>query len=363
MRAFSLPTLSRNNHYGVNRFKYTTMSDDRQILVTIQFGQEQLDELQQLARDFKVVSHALPQGQELPEEEWAQVEVLYTFRALPQPEQAPNLRWIQFHLAGVEEHLDHPILRQVSVQATSLSGANAPQVAEHALALMLAIGHHLPEMIVDQGRNQWASQRSQRYVPKELLNSTVGIIGYGSVGQRLARLLQSFGVTILASKRDLLKTESAGYQADGQGDPAADLPRRLYPGKALRSLLKECDFVVVTVPLTPETRGMLGAHQLAAMKPSAALVDVSRGGVVDQDALIHALEKGQLAAAALDVFAEEPLPADSPLWEMPNVLISPHVAGLSPRYIERAFSLFKENLRRYIAGEELINKIDLRRGY
>lgn len=339
------------------------MSDERQILSTVQFTQPQLDELARLAPELKVVSHPLAQGQQVPDDLWAKVEVLYTFRALPAPEQAPGLRWIQFHLAGIEEHLEHPILRQVKVQATTLSGANAPQVAEHALALMLALGHHVPEMVADQSRSQWATQRSSRYIPKELINSTVGIIGYGSVGQRIARMLQSFGVTILASKRDLLKTESADYQVDGQGDPEAALPRRLYPGKAVRSLLKECDYVVVTVPLTAETRGMLGAQQLAAMKPGAILVDVSRGGVVDQEALIAALEKGQLAAAGLDVFTEEPLPADSPLWGMPNVLISPHVAGLSPRYIERAFTLFKENLRRYIAGEELLNKIDLERGY
>jgi phosphoglycerate dehydrogenase-like enzyme len=128
-------------------------------------------------------------------------------------------------------------------------------------------------------------------------------------------------------------------------------------------MVKECDYVVVTVPLTAETRGMLGAKQLAAMKPNAILVDVSRGGVVDEGALASAIEKGQIAGAGLDVFAEEPLPADNPLWEMPNVLISPHVAGLSPHYVERAFTLFKENLRRYIAGEDLLNKIDLERGY
>lgn len=339
------------------------MSEERQILITVQFSQEQLDELQALAPDFKVVSRPLTQGQDLPENEWAPVEVLYTFRTLPQPDQAPKLRWIQFHLAGIEEHLDQPILHQVMVQATTLSGANAPQVAEHALALMLAMGHHVLEMVADQSRSQWPTQRSQRYVAKELMNSTVGIIGYGSIGQRLARLLQSFGVTVLASRRDLLKTDHTDYQVDGQGDPGAELPRRLYPGKALRSLLKECDYAVVTVPLTPETRGMLGAEQLSAMKPGAFLVDVSRGGVVDQQALVAALEKGQLAGAALDVFAEEPLPADSPLWEMPKVLISPHVAGLSPHYVDRAFLLFKENLRRYIAGEELLNKIDIERGY
>jgi phosphoglycerate dehydrogenase-like enzyme len=251
----------------------------------------------------------------------------------------------------------------MKVQATTLSGANAPQVAEHAMALLLALSHHIPDMVADQSRNQWPTQRGQRYVPKEVMNSTVGIIGYGSVGQRIARMLQSFGVTILASKRELMQTEFKDYQVDGQGDPKAEIPRRLYPGKALRSLLKECDYVIVTVPLTPETRGMLGADQLSAMKPSAVLVDVSRGGVIDQEALARALERGQLAAAALDVFAEEPLPADSPLWHLPNILISPHVAGLSPHYLERAFSLFKENLTRYITGDELLNKIDLSRGY
>jgi phosphoglycerate dehydrogenase-like enzyme len=339
------------------------MGEQRQILLTVQFSQDQLAELESIAPEFKINSRPLSQGQELAGEEWAEVEVLYTFRALPQPDQAPKLRWIQFHLAGIEEHLEQPILHQIMVQATSLSGANAPQVAEHALALMLALGHHLPEMVTDQSRSHWPTQRTQRYIPTELINSTVGIIGYGSIGQRLARLLQSFGVTVLASRRDLLNTTRPDFQIDGAGDPAAELPRRLYPGKAMRGLLKECDYVVVTVPLTPETRGMLGAKQLSAMKPGSYLIDVSRGGVVDQEALIQALEKGQLAGAALDVFPEEPLPADSPLWEMPKVLISPHVAGLSPHYVERAFSLFKENLRRYLAGEELLNKINVERGY
>jgi phosphoglycerate dehydrogenase-like enzyme len=188
-------------------------------------------------------------------------------------------------------------------------------------------------------------------------------VGYGSIGQRLARLLQSFNVTILASKRDLLAEGRADFQVDGQGDPQAELVRRLYPGKAVASMLKECDYVVVTVPLTAETRGLIGAKQLAAMKPSSFLVDVSRGGVVDHAALVQALEKGQLAGAGLDVFPVEPLPSDSPLWSMANVIVSPHVAGLSPHYVERAFLLFKENLRRYVAGEELVNKLDLEREY
>lgn len=339
------------------------MSDERQVLITVEFSPQQLDELRALFPSIEVQSHPLAQGAELPQDRVAQAEVLYTFRALPQPEQAPNLRWIQFHLAGIEEHLEAPILHKPDLQATTLSGANAPQVAEHALALMLALGHHVDDMLVDQLQRKWPTRRAERYLPSELLGSTVGIVGYGSIGQRLARLLQSFGVTVLAAKRDLLSSGRTDYLVDDQGDPTASLVRRLYPGKALSTMLKECDYVVITVPLTADTRGMIAAKQLAALKPGAYLIDVSRGGVLDHSALIAALEKKQLAGAALDVFPEEPLAADNPLWEMPNVIISPHVAGLSPHYLERAFALFKENMRRYLAGEELLNKIDLGRGY
>lgn len=338
--------------------------DPINVLVTVEFTPEQLAGLQALSRSVNLRSRPLAQGQQLPDAEWADVDVAYTFRSLPTPEQAPRLRWVQFHLAGVEEHLDAPILHRSDVQATTLSGANAPQVAEHALSLMLALGHHVPNMLADQSQRKWPARRSEIYQPSELLGATVGIVGYGSIGQRLARLLQSFGVTILASKRALLNEQRKDdFQVDGQGDPEATLPRRLYPGQGLRTMFKDCDYVVVTVPLTGDTRGLIGAKQLAGLKPSAYLVDVSRGGVVDHDALLTALQKKQLAGAALDVFPDEPLAADSPLWEQPNVIISPHVAGLSPHYVERAYVLFKENLRRYVSGEELLNKIDLERGY
>lgn len=363
MRAFFVFPETKRTLRGYSLYTREQMSEIN-VLVTVDFTEEQLAELGELSRSVKVRSHPVAQGQQLPENEWAQAEVLYTFRNLPTPEQAPNLRWVQFHLAGVEEHLDAPILHKPGFKATTLSGANAPQVAEHALALMLALGHHLPRVLADQAERKWPSRRSETHLPGELLGSTVGIVGYGSVGQRLARLLTSFGVKVLASKRDLLAPPRADdFQIDGQGDPNAELVHRLYPGQALRSMFKECDFVVVTVPLTEQTRSMIGARQLAGMKPGAFLIDVSRGGVVDQAALLAALQKKQLAGAGLDVFPDEPLPADSPLWEQPNVIISPHIAGLSPHYIPRAFALFKENLRRYIAGEPLLNQIDLERGY
>lgn len=339
------------------------MSNPKEILIAAPFSPEQMDELRQMAPDYQVRNLPKSDNQSIPEGTWEHAEVLYATRALPTPEQAPKLKWIQFHVAGIDAYLDAPIMAKEGLQVTTLSGANSPQVAEHALTLLLALGHRVPEMLADQGRSHWSAERLTRFVPSELAGSTVGIVGYGSVGQRLAQLLQPFGCTLLASRRDLLNVDKADYQAQGAGDPHGELLRRLYPGKAIRSLLKECDFVVVTVPLTAETRGLLGARQLEAMKPGAFLVDVSRGGVVDHTALAAALDKGQLAGAGLDVFPEEPLPADSPLWAMPNVIVSPHVAGLSAHYTARAFELFKQNLQRYLAGEELISSADLERGY
>ena len=150
---------------------------------------------------------------------------------------------------------------------------------------------------------------------------------------------------------------------DGMGDPAGDFVHRLYPAQAVRSMLKECDFIVVATPLTPDTQGMINADVLHACKPNAYLVDVSRGGVVDHEALASALKAGKLAGAALDVFPIEPLPPESPLWKLPNVLITPHISGITPFYDERAIDLFAENLRRYIIGLPLYNRFDPEEGY
>lgn len=340
------------------------MREEAKVLITVPFEEEELAPLKERFPALKITLHPIKKGEQPPEEIWEQAEVLYTHRALPKPEQAPRLRWVQFHLAGVDDHLSHPLLQREDLQASTLSGANAPQVAEHALALMLALGHNLPAMLADQGRAKWSARRLERFQPRELYQSTVGIVGYGSVGQQLARLLQPFEATVLASKRDLrsLAAENGGEEDVSREDPTR-LLRRIYPGKALRSMFKDCDFVVVALPLTEETRGMIGAEQLAALKPGAYLVDVSRGGVLDHSALVKALKSESFAGAALDVFPEEPLPADSPLWEMPNVIVSPHVAGLSPHYNARAISLFMDNLQRYLAGEEVLNKLDLQRGY
>lgn len=210
---------------------------------------------------------------------------------------------------------------------------------------------------------EWPRERWERFSPRELRDSTVGIVGYGSIGRQTARLLQPFGATVLAAKRDVMHPEDLDYIPEGMGDPQGDLVHRLYPIQALRSMLKECDFVAVTVPLTPETRGLVGAAELAALKPTAFLVDTSRGGVVDHTALIPVLRDRKIAGAALDVYPEEPLPADHPLWRLSNAILTPHISGNTPHYDERATALFAENLQRYVSGLPLFNQFDLARGY
>ena len=339
------------------------MNSTIQVLITVQFDEDLISQIEAVSPRLEVNTHAVSKLEEIPQETWQDVEVLYTHKALPEPGFAPDLKWIQFHRAGNERFVDAPILQKRNLVATSLSGASAPQVAEHVLEMILALGHRLPDAIELKQLGTWPEDREERFSPQELNQSTVGIIGYGSIGREVARLSQTFGATILASKFDARHPDDPGYVQDGIGDPQADFVHRLYPAQAVGSMLKECDFVVVSVPLTPETQNLIAEPELAAMKTTAYLVDISRGGVVNHADLIAALQEGVLAGAAIDVFPEEPLPKDNPLWKLPNVIITPHIAGITHQYDQRAVTLFIENLNRYLEGQPLLNQIDLQRGY
>ncbi|MFQ5942287.1 MAG: D-2-hydroxyacid dehydrogenase [Anaerolineales bacterium] len=335
---------------------------DIPVLITVDMPEALLDRLRAVSPHIQI--DLLPTGDasDFTDDQLGEMVVLYTRRALPEPEQVPNLRWIQFHWSGIDEFVDQSLLRS-DVIVTTLSGAAVPQMAEFALTMTMALGHHLPPMMDDQRAKIWADNKFTRFRPQELRGSTVGIVGYGNIGREIARLCQAFGAQVLATKRDLKALEMEGYVLDGMGDAQADIPERLYPPQALPSMASECDFLILTVPLTPETRGMVNAKVFDGMKKSAYLIDVSRGGVVDQGALVEALKEGEIAGAALDVYPVEPLPESSPLWGMPNVILSPHVAGTSGQYLTRAAGLFAENLRRYVANEPLLNRYDPKRGY
>lgn len=334
------------------------MDDPIEVLITLTLTDELIKQIAEVSPDLAVERIVARKSDEIGDEIWKRVEVLYTNRVIPKPEQAPRLNWIQLHWAGLDHTLEEPIIHKEGISITSMSGASAPQMAEHAVMMMLALGHHMPDVFAHQKRAEWPSGRWELFSPHELRNSTVGIVGYGSIGRQIARLLQGFGATVLATKRDVLHPEDTGYTVEGLGDPGGDMVNRLYPTQAICTMIKECDYVVITVPLTAATRGMIGAKELAEFKTSAYLVDISRGGVVDHTHLIPLLRDHKLAGAALDVYPVEPLPADSPLWKLPNVILTPHIAGFSPQYDERAVALFIQNLHRYLEDLPLYNKLD-----
>jgi len=333
------------------------------VLITVPFSDAILDELSAISPRLRFHSYTAKRPEDIPADAWQKAEILYTDQVLPAPEQVPNLRWIQFHWAGVDFALDAPLLKKPEIAATTLSGAAAPQMAEFVLTMMLALGHHLPHFAASQQKAEWPKGSSERLRPLELRGSTVGLVGYGSICRELARLIQPFHATILATKRDVMRPQDTGYMAEGLGDPEGNLFNRLYPIQALRSMLKECDFVVVALPLNDSTRGLITAADLAVMKPHAMLVDVGRGGIIDTAALISLLQEKKIGGAALDVFEEEPLPANSPFWKLPNTIITPHIAGISQYYNQRAADLFAENLKRYLSGDALQNRFDPQQGY
>ena len=191
----------------------------------------------------------------------------------------------------------------------------------------------------------------------------MGIVGYGAIGRELARQAQAMGMRILATNRSGQRRPFHALIEPGTGDPQAAIPEAIYPSGQLLDMLPQCDYVVVLAPLTPETRHLFNAHAFATMKPSAVFLNLARGSLVDEPALIEALKKGQIAGAGLDVFEQEPLSSDSQLWSLDNVIISPHVAGFTFKYDDRASDLFAENLRRYLHNEPLLNEVERERGY
>lgn len=341
------------------------MKNKLQILTTFELSEESRERITEAGDGIELTVIPTRDPAKIPDERWAETNVLYTWDILPEPEKVPNLKWIQFNSAGIDPFLDHPLLEREDLVATHMSGAITGQIAEYVLMALLAFGRRLPKLMRFQREHHWPEQeaRWQGFKPVELRYSTVGILGYGSIGRQVARLLQPFGAEVLAAKHDIMHPEDSGYTPEGMGDPQGSFFRRLYPIEALHSLLAASDFVVVALPLTEQTHHILDADAFEAMKATGYLVNVGRGALMDQSALVTALKEGQLAGAALDVFEEEPLPADSPLWELENVILSPHISGMGSHLEEETLSLFLANLNRYLTDLPLYNQVDLQRGY
>lgn len=250
---------------------------------------------------------------------------------------APALRWFQSGAAGFEHPMLEAIRRRDGVRLTNASGIHAEPIAQYVLAYMLQRVKRIPAHAESQRNHQW-----QPIGGGELTNLTCGIVGLGGIGRAVARLAKAFGMQVLATKRTAVD------------DPNVD---RLLPPEQLHTLLQESDFVVLALPMNDETRGLIGAAELAQMRKRALLINVARGGVVDEPALIEALSERRIGGAVLDVASQEPLPADSPLWELPNCVVTPHDSAWSPLGGARQAELFLDNLARFVAGEPLLNEV------
>ena len=258
---------------------------------------------------------------------------------------AKNLRWIHALTAGVE-FLLFPETQNSPVLISNSKGIHGIPMAEHVLGMMLSFTRRLPLLQQQQQKHLW--QRPPIDDLQEINGKTMAVVGLGAIGREIARKAKAMDMRVVAAKREMTQ------------EPFVD---RLYRPEQLLEMLAEADFVVVALPLTDATNGLFGREQFAAMKPSAYFINVSRGAVVQEEPLLECLKAGRIAGAGLDVFVEEPLPAANPFWDLPNVIITPHLAAISPVYLDRAIKLFADNLSRYIADKPLLTPIDKARGY
>lgn len=288
-------------------------------------------------------------------------EVLFAGAPPADPNRLPQLRWLQTISAGVN-HLEQAAPWKRGIAVTTTSGIHAVPIAEYVIGSILSYTHHLATMKAFQYARAWTPSRAIHSFPT-LRGKTITVVGYGSIGREVGRMAVALGMRLLAVKRDAQALRDLGYIEPGAGDPQGALPEKIYPVSQLHEALSQADFIVISVPLTPQTRCFIDGAAFAAMKPTAYFVNICRGGVVDQDALIDALYQRRIAGATLDVTTPEPLPIDSRLYDFSNVFITPHACAYREDYDDLAVTVISENLRRYLSGAPLINQVDPQQGY
>ena len=275
---------------------------------------------------------------------------------------ARGLKWIQLLSAGADHVLGGP-LKTIAIPLTTASGIHATPIAEYTLASMLAYAHRIHLAIRAQARREWMRSGAFMGSVDEIRGRTLGIIGYGSIGRETARLAAAFGMEVLALKRNPADRVDPGWSPAGLGDPDGKIPARFFGPDDREAILRESDYVSVTLPLTDHTRKFIGEREFAAMKPGAYLVNIGRGEVIDERAMAAALAAAKIGGAGLDVFEHEPLESSSPLWDLENVILTPHISGANRGYMDKACELFAENLKRFAANRPLLNVVDPNQGY
>lgn len=260
---------------------------------------------------------------------------------------AKRLKWIQFGSAGID-HTLFPELLESDIILTTVSGIHSTPVAEHVIGLTLALSRRIHLAIEQQMRGEW-NRTPISHSACELAGKTMGIIGLGKIGLEIARLAKCFNMTVVGTKREVR-------------GPLPNVDEALPPAK-LESVLKQADVLVLVAPLTGGTKALIGPEEMDIMKKGSFIVNVARGQMIDHDSLIKRMESGYISGAALDVLPQEPLPPDSPLWHAQNIIITPHTAGSTPNYPDRAADVFRRNLNAFLSGRKMINVFDRQRGY
>jgi phosphoglycerate dehydrogenase-like enzyme len=347
------------------------MNEPVHVLSLLHLSERHLAQLRSVSPRLVVQQHSIASeeqwlrasDQQLAEVLSPETEILYTHTVPFDVRLTPKLRWVQLDSAGVNLLHNTPLWKS-DIPITSANGVHAVQIAEHVLTMLLAHAHHLPLAYRLQERAEWASgPQLEAFVSPEIRGKTLGILGYGAIGRQVARLAAACGMHILATKRRGQPATFDGWSPVGTGDQDGSIPERFYNLDELHTLLAQCDAIVLALPLSKQTQYIIGKAELSSMQPHAFLINIGRGALIDQNALIMALQEQRLGGAALDVTDPEPLPADSPLWTMENVIITPHIAGLSAHYNDRIVDLLSENLRRYLTEKPLLNLVQRERGY
>jgi phosphoglycerate dehydrogenase-like enzyme len=329
----------------------------------LDFTEDQLQKLRAVDPDLVIEQRSCSSLDEVSGALDERTEVLCGWGSLPDDiSAAANLQWVQVASAGVNGLLDHSIMRN-GIMLTNASGIHATWIAEYVLAMMVNLIRRWHQLLYLKWGHAWPLERGFASGDGEIWGKTIGIVGYGSVGREVARLCRSCGMRVLAVKRDPGDLQDYGYCLPGRGDTKGCIPEAVDGPEGLTEMLPQCDYVLISAPLTRATEGLIGSTELAAMKSTAYFINIARGELVDERALVEALQQGWIAGAALDVFSQEPLPPANPLWEVPNVIMTPHISGASPFYNDYLADLFAVNLRRYAAGQILLTLVDKDREY
>lgn len=273
----------------------------------------------------------------------------------------PKLRWLQYSGAGVDLLIEQAPWAS-GIIVTTASGGNAIAIGEYVLAWLLHLSQQVGDLLANQELRAWSASRMS-LAGHGLRGRTLAVVGYGSIGREVARLANGFGVRVLAVKANPAVRDDRGFRVPGTGDPDGVFPEQVVGFDQIGEVVREAHYVLVSAPLTPATRHSMGQAILDAIRSDAWLINVSRGDIFDEPTLIAAARDGKFGGAILDVASSEPLDADHPLWTTPNVIVTPHIAGLSTATWTSLTELFVQNLGRYVAGEPLLNTVDPQGGY